>query len=325
MARYIVRRLLYLLLVILIITMLMFLIFYVMPPTDPALAFAGKLPTPEVIAEVRKNFGLDEPLHVQYWLFVKRLVTGDEGVYPGGGWPGLGFSYVYRTPVRELVLQRAPATFQLALGAAFVWLIIGIPVGILSALKRRSLADRAAMLFALIGVSAPVFWVGQIALFFFWLKIGISPGSGYEPLSNFGGWLGHLWLPWVVLALQFAAFYARMVRGNLLETMGEDYMRTARAKGLSERKVIGKHGLRASLTPVTTMFGMDLAILLGGVVITETVFNIPGLGSLVVEAANRGDLPLVLGITVLASFLVSFTSLAVDVIYGYLDPRVRYS
>ena len=320
MGRYIIRRLLYLLLVILIITMFMFFIFYVMPPTDPALAFAGKLPTPEIIAEVRHNFGLDKPLPVQYGIFVKRLFTGDEY-----GWPGLGFSYVYRTPVKDMIVERMPATFQLVLGGAVIWILVGLPIGVVSALKRRTFIDRASMGFALFGVSAPIFWVGLVALWIFWYKLHLSPGTGYEPISNPVAWLSYLWLPWIVLALQFAAFYARMVRGNLLETMGEDYIRTARAKGLPERKVIGKHGLRASLTPVVTMFGMDFAILLTGTIITESVFNIPGIGSLIAEAANRGDLPLVLAITVLAAFAVTFTSLIVDIIYAYLDPRVRYT
>ena len=320
MGRYIIRRLLYLLLVIVIITVLMFAIFFIMPPTDPALAFAGKQPTPEILAEVRRSLGLDKPVHIQYFLFVKRLFLGDEF-----GWPGLGRSYVYRESVRNLLIERFPASLQLAIGGAIIWLSIGIPIGILSALKRRSFADRAAMVFALIGVSAPIFWLGQIALFIFWQKLGISPGTGYEPMSNFGGWLSHMWLPWIILAVNFAAFYARMVRGNLLETMGEDYIRTARAKGLPERKVIGKHGLRASLTPVATMFGMDFAILVGQAVITESVFNIQGVGVLTVEAANRGDLPVLLGLTVLIALIVSFMSLFVDVLYAYLDPRVRYS
>lgn len=320
MGRYIIRRVLYLMLVLLIITLLMFLIFYVMPPTDPALAFAGKLPTPSIVAEVRENFGLDKPIYVQYGLFVKRLFLGDQY-----GWPGLGFSYVYRTSVRDLLFERLPVSFQLAVGGAVIWLSVGIPIGILSALKRRSFADRASMMFALVGVSAPIFWLGLIALFIFWTKLGISPGTGYEPLSNFGGWLSHMWLPWVILAVNFAAFYARMVRGNLLDTMGEDYIRTARAKGLPERKVIGKHGLRSSLTPIATMFGMDFAILVGQAVITESVFNIPGVGVLTVEAANRGDLPVMLGLTVLIAMMVSVMSLVVDVLYAYLDPRVRYS
>lgn len=322
MIRYIVRRLLYLVLVVLIITLATFLIFYVMPPGDPAVAFAGKNPTPDVIAEVKKQFGLDKPLWQQYVGFVQRIFMGDEY-----GWPGFGFSFDTRSAVRDEVFSRIGVSVQLAAGAAVLWLMVGIPIGILSALRRRSFLDRAAMGFALFGVSAPVFAVGLGALYLFWQVLGIEAvGTGYVPLtSNLGEWLGHLILPWSVLALQYAAFYARMVRGNLLETMGEDYMRTARAKGLTERMVIGKHGLRASLTPVVTMFGLDISLLVGGAVLTETVFNLPGLGQLIVSAVNRSDLPVVLATTVLAGLFVSFMSLVVDIVYAYLDPRVRYT
>jgi peptide/nickel transport system permease protein len=180
--------------------------------------------------------------------------------------------------------------------------------------------------FALFGVSAPVFWLGLMFLLIFWQKLGLLPGTGYVSFgSNPGEWLGHMIMPWVVLALLYAAFYARMVRANLIETMGEDYIRTARAKGLSERTVVGKHGLRASLTPVVTMFGIDFATLLGGAVITETVFNLPGIGAWVVGSVNSGDLPAVLGVVVIASFFIALLSLIVDIIYAYLDPRVRYT
>jgi peptide/nickel transport system permease protein len=252
---------------------------------------------------------------------VYRLFKGDEF-----GWPGLGFSFDSRTPVRDEIFDRAGVTFQLGAGAAIVWLLLGIPIGIVSALKRRSLFDRAAMGFALFGVSAPVFAVGLMALYIFWQKLHISPGSGFTPFGEDPkDWFGHMWLPWVVLALQYAAFYARMVRGNLLETLGEDYIRTARAKGLSERKVIGKHALRASLTPVVTMFGMDFSLLIGGAVLTESVFNLPGLGQLIIQSVIRSDLPVVLATTILAAFFVTFMSLVVDILYAYLDPRVRYS
>ncbi len=321
MGRYVERRLLYLLLVLLIITLTTFLIFYVMPPIDPAIVFAGRVPTPDIIAEVRQQFGLDRPLYVQYLTFVKNLVTGDEY-----GWPGLGFSYDTRSSVRDQVFSRVPVTIQLGLGAAVLWLLIGIPIGIVSALKRRTAVDRAAMSFALFGVSAPVFAVGLLALYIFWQKLGWSPGTGYVPFSEDpGAWFSHMWLPWVVLSLQFAAFYARMVRGNLLETLGEDYIRTARAKGLPERTVIGKHGLRSTLTPVVTIFGLDFSLLLGGAILTETVFNLPGLGLLVVSAVNTSDIPIVVAVTVIAALFVTFMNLVVDLIYGYLDPRVRLS
>lgn len=321
MGRYIARRLLYLLLVLLIITLATFLIFYVMPPGNPAVAFAGRQATPEIIAAVEKQFGLDQPLYVQYGRFVRDLFLGDEY-----GWPGLGFSYDTRSPVRSAILDRVPVTIQLGVGAAILWLILGIPIGIISALKRRTAVDRAAMGFALFGVSAPVFAVGLLGLYIFWQRLGWSAGTGFTQFSEDPGeWFSHMWLPWVVLSLQFAAFYARMVRGNLLETLGEDYIRTARAKGLPERTVIGKHALRSSLTPVVTIFGLDFSLLLGGAILTESVFNLPGLGQLVISAVNRSDIPVVLATTVIAALFVTFMALVVDLIYGFLDPRVRLS
>ena len=321
MGRYIIRRLLYVLVVVLIITMVTFLIFYVMPATDPSIQFAGRIPTPAIRAVVKHQFGLDKPIYEQYGLFVARLFKGDKY-----GWPGLGFSFYTRSPIREEIFSRVLVTVQVAVGAAVIWLLLGIPIGIVSALKRRSIADRFAMGFALFGVSAPVFWLGLLGLYVFWQKLHWVLGTGYVPIShNVGEWFGHLILPWIVLSLLFAAFYARMVRGNLLETMGEDYIRTARAKGLPERTVVGKHGLRSSLTPVVTMFGMDFGLLLGGAIITESVFNIPGLGQYVIQAVRQGDLPTVLSVTVVAAFAVTFMNLIVDIVYAYLDPRVRYS
>src|SRR6266581_2712063 len=255
MWRYIVRRLLWVAVVVLIITLITFLIFFVMPPTDPAVAFAGKQPTPEAIAQVRQQFGLDKPVWVQYGLFLKHLFAGDQY-----GWPGLGFSFATRQSVRSLLLDRVAITTQLALGAALVWVCIGIPIGIVSAVKRRTLVDRLSMGLALFFVSAPVFWLGLMALWLFWFKLGISAGTGYVSIAtSFGSWLG-----------------------NMIETMAQDYIRTARVKGLPEWKVIYKHGLRSSLTPVVTMFGMDLGTLFGGAVITETVFNLQGIGQWVV-------------------------------------------
>lgn len=321
MGRYIARRLLYLLLVVLIITLATFLIFYVMPPGNPAVAFAGRQATPDIIAAVEEQFGLDKPLYVQYGRFVKDLFLGDQY-----GWPGLGFSYVTRSSVRSAILDNIPVTMQLGAGAAVLWLTLGISIGIVSALRRRTIVDRAAMGFALFGVSAPVFAVGLFALFIFWQKLGWSAGTGFTPFKEDPGeWFSHMWLPWIVLSLQYAAFYARMVRGNLLETLGEDYIRTARAKGLSERKVIGKHALRSSLTPIVTLFGLDFSLLLGGAILTETVFNLPGLGSLVISAVQRSDIPVVLATTVVAALFVTFMALIVDLIYGMLDPRVRLS
>ena len=322
MGAYIARRLIYMAVTLLVITLITFLIFYVMPPTDPAIAFAGKQPTPEIVAEVKKQFGLDQPIYLQYGRFVRNIFLGDEY-----GWPGLGFSFDSRSPVRTELAERIGVTLQLASGGAVMWLLMGIPIGIISALKKGSAVDRAGMGFALFGVSAPVFWLALMALFVFWKKLGFAAlGTGYIPISeSFTGWLGHMILPWTVLAMLYAAFYARMVRGNLIETMGQDYIRTARAKGLSERTVIMKHGLRSSLTPIVTLFGLDFAGLIGGTVITETVFNLRGLGSYVVNSVLGGDLPVVLGITVVVAFSVVLMNLLVDLLYAYLDPRVRLS
>jgi peptide/nickel transport system permease protein len=319
--RYIIRRVIWVVFVLLLITLITYLIFFVMPPTDPAVNFAGKQPTPQAIAEVKRQFGLDKPFYVQYGLFVKHIFLGDQW-----GWPGMGFSFNTRSALKPIIFDRLTITAQLALGAALVWLSLGIPIGVLSALKPRSLGDRFAMGFALFGVSAPVFWLGLIFLYVFWFKLRIAAGSGYVPIGQgFFSWLNHMIMPWVVLALLFAAFYARMARGNLIETMGEDYIRTARAKGLSEKRVVFKHGLRASLTPVVTMVGMDLGTLLGGAVITETVFNLQGLGHYAIQSVHSGDLYAIVDVTLIAAFFVTFMNLFVDIVYAFLDPRVRYS
>ena len=322
MLRYIIRRLLWLVVTLLLITLFTYLIFFVMPPSDPAVRFAGKQPTPELIAEVKRQFCLDKPLLAQYGLFVKRIFLGDEY-----GWPGMGFSFNTRAALKPVIFDRMLITIQLALGAAVLWLLVGIPIGILSALKPRSLFDRFAMGFALFGVSAPVFFIGPLALYIFLFKLGWLPGSGFYPITRYGfaTWFSHMIMPLSVLALAFAAFYARMSRGNLIETMGEDYIRTARAKGLSERRVVLKHGLRSSLTPLVTMLGLDLGGLLGGAIITETVFNLQGLGNYAIQSVFSGDLYAILDVTIIAAFFVTFANLFVDVVYAFLDPRVRYT
>ena len=319
MWRYIVRRLLWVVVVVLVVTAITYVVFFVMPSGDPAVTFAGKNPTPEQIEEVRHQFGLDKPVPVQYLTFLKHIFLGDQY-----GWPGLGFSYSTRSPVKDQFFGRVLVTVQLAIGAALVWLAIGIPIGIISAIRRRTLTDRLSMGFALFFVSAPVFWLGLMGLWLFWFKLRWSPGTGYVSWSaSFTGWLSHMILPWIVLALLYAASYARMTRGNLLETMGQDYIRTARVKGLSERKVILKHGLRASLTPIVTLIGLDLGALLGGAVITETVFNLQGVGQWAVASVFQGDLPVVLAVTVVVAIAVTMMNLVVVIVSAYLDPRVR--
>src|SRR6266496_3615071 len=266
MGRYIARRFLWIFFVLLIVTLITYVIFFILPPGDPAVRFCGRQPTTACIQEIRVQFGLNKPFYIQYARFVERFFRGDQY-----GWPGLGFSFNTRSALKPIIFSRMLVTMQLAFGAAVVWLLIGIPIGILSALRPRSVFDRLAMGFALFGVSAPVFFLGPLFLYLFWFKFGIAPGSGYYAIGQYGlgTWFSHFIMPWIVLALLYAAFYARMTRANLIETMGQDYIRTARAKGLSERTVVLKHGLRASLTPVVTMFGLDVGGLLGGAFITE--------------------------------------------------------
>ncbi|HEX6230377.1 MAG TPA: ABC transporter permease [Actinomycetota bacterium] len=322
MGRYLVRRTLFLILVLWIVSVVTFLIFVKLPPGDPARRAAGRRATAETIADAREALGLDKPVFVQYGRFAKGLVP----------WPGwflneeVYFSWSNFVPVREEIAGRLPVSATLALGAAGTWLLLGVPIGVISAVRRRSIADRAAMVFALFGVSAPIFWLAQVFLFVFWFKLGIAPGSGLERDATLleSVFQGKFIMPWVVLALAYAAFYARMIRGNLIETMGEDYIRTARAKGLSEGRVIYRHGLRAALTPVVTMMGLDLGALLGGAFITETVFNLPGVGQYAVRAIYTNDFPAVMGVTILAAFFIVVANLVVDVVYAFLDPRVRY-
>jgi peptide/nickel transport system permease protein len=321
MAAYILRRLGWAILVLLAVTLITYFIFYKLPPGDPALRFVGKQPTPQSIALVRHNLGLDKPFYVQYYKFVKAIVLGDKF-----GWPGLGYSYDSSVPIREKIIEKAPRTLSLIGGAAILWLIGGVLIGVVSAIKRRTIVDRLAMGFALFGISAPVFWLGLMALFIVWYKFNLTAGTGYTPFSQSPReWASHLLLPWIVLAMLYAAIYARMVRGNLLDAMGEDYIRTARAKGLSEKRVIFRHGLRASLAPIVTMFGLDIALLVGGAVITESVFNLDGLGFMAVDSVFRQDLPATLGVVLVATFAIVIMNLVVDIFYAFLDPRVRFA
>lgn len=322
MIRYIIRRLLWVVLVLVIVTVLTYAIFFLLPAGDPALRFVGKNNTPEALAAVREQFGLNHPWWVQCLTFMKHIFLGDKY-----GWPGLGVSFSSREALKNTVFNRMFVTMQLSLGAAVVWLLIGIPIGILSALRPHSILDRTTMGLAILGISMPVFFLGPLALYVFWFKLGWLPGTGYYPIGQYGvgPWFSHFVLPWVVLAVLYAAFYARLSRANLMETMGEDYIRTARAKGLSERTVVLKHGLRSSLTPIVTIFGLDLAGLLGGAVITESVFNLPGIGQYLIKSVHNLDLYAVVDITVIAAFFVVMANLVVDILYAFLDPRVRYS
>lgn len=325
MFQYIVRRLLWAIVSLILVIGMVFLIFFVMPAIAArgtgvsgqkivAISFAGKNPRPSQVAAVTKRLGLDQPLYVQFGRYVGNAFQGD-----------LGFSYQTQEPVTSAILSRLPATASLAVGASIVWLVMGVGIGVISALRSRSFWDRSSMFFALIFLSMPTFWLGLMAVFFFDSGLNVYETGEYVALtSNPIGWFKIMWLPWLVLALVSAAIYARMVRGNMLEVQSEDYIRTARAKGLPERSVT-RHTLRSALTPVVTMYGLDLGVLLGGAIITERIFNIPGIGSYSVDAILSNNLPIILGTTVFAATFVIVANLLVDIAYATLDPRVRYS
>jgi peptide/nickel transport system permease protein len=320
MARYVIRRLAWGVLLLILVSALTFVLFRVLPTADPARLRAGHDASPKVIAAIRSDLGLNKPLIDQFWLYMKGLFLHGE----------LGYSYYSGASVGSLVADRLPATLSLALGAAIIWLIVGLPVGIVSALRRRSRVDRASMGTALVLISAPEYWLGLIALYLFAADIGqirALPGAGaYTGLTvDPWRWMTSLILPWLVLASGFAAVYARVMRGSLIETMGQDWIRTARAKGLPERRVVLHHGVRAAITPVMTMFALDLGMLLGGAVLVETVFQIPGVGRLNYEAITHADFPIIQGTVLLAAAFIIVANILVDIAYAYLDPRVRLS
>jgi peptide/nickel transport system permease protein len=319
MGAYIVRRVLWMIVLLFVVSGLTFVIFFVLPSADPAVLRAGRQPSPQLVAAIRHNLGLDRPKIVQYADYMKQVFLHLD----------FGYSYQNNISVKTQILQRLPATASLALGAAVVWVVSGVSIGIISAVKSRSLIDRVSMGGALVAISAPVYWLGLLMLYLFSNDIGkfkIFPGAGsYVPLSEDPvKWFTSLIMPWLVLAAAYAAFYARMVRGNLIETMGEDYIRTARAKGLSEKRVVLRHGLRSAMTPIVTVLGLDIGLLLGGVILTETVFNIPGTGRLLYDSIERSDLPMIQGTVLLGTFFIVVANLIVDIAYAFVDPRVRY-
>jgi peptide/nickel transport system permease protein len=320
MTRYLVRRLLWAVVLLLLVSALTFVLFYVLPSGDPAQLRAGRTASPETIETIRRNLGLDDPLPQQYWAFLKGLVLHFD----------LGYSYYSGASVTSLIADRLPATISLAVGAVVLWIAIGTPIGIVSAVRRRSWIDRLLMGGALLAMSAPVYWVGLVALYLFADDIGrfpLLPGANaYVPLTQDPGrWVTSLLLPWLVLAGTFAAVYARMLRGSLIEAMSEDYVRTARAKGIGELRVVLRHGVRTAITPVITALGVEVGVLLGGAVLTETVFNVPGIGRLNYDAIVHADLPVIQGTVLLAALFVVVANLVVDVLYAFLDPRVRYA
>jgi peptide/nickel transport system permease protein len=320
MTRYIIRRLLWGVLLLIAVSALTFVLFRILPTADPAKLRAGRLQNPKIIAEIRHDLGLDKSLLTQFWLYMKGIFLHFN----------LGYSYYSNAPVKELIFNRLPATVSLVIGGAIIWLISGVGVGIVSARRAGSRLDRATMGAALVLVSAPEYWLGLLALFFFASDIGkvhVFPGAGsYVGLTaEPAKWFTSMIMPWLVVAAGTAAIYARLIRGSLIETMGEDYIRTARAKGLSERSVVLRHGLRSAINPIVTIFGVDIAALLGSSVLVETVFDIPGIGRLNYIAITHSDYPIIQGTVLFASMVVILANIVVDIVYAFLDPRVRYS
>ncbi|GAA0965942.1 ABC transporter permease [Actinocorallia libanotica] len=335
MFAFIVRRLFGAVAMLMIVSMVTFGIFFLLPKlagqtTDQlAASYAGKAPTQEAITDIKERLGLDDPIAVQYGRFVKGIVAGQD--FSNGpsvmhcDAPCLGYSFRNSEPVLPTLLDRAPVTLSLAAGAAVIWLVVGVGIGIISALRRGSLFDRLAMMTALAGVSLPIYFTGLVSLAVFAYGLKLWPnGVAYTSfLDNPVDWAYNLILPWVTLAFLYAALYARLTRAGMLETLNEDYIRTARAKGLPERTVITKHALRASLTPILTVFGLDLGLLLGGAVLTEKTFGFAGLGALSIDSIESGDLPMVMGVVLLATVFIVLASLIVDILYAVVDPRVR--
>jgi peptide/nickel transport system permease protein len=332
---YIIRRIMIAILLLFIISAVTFSIFFLVPrlagasPEDLASRYVGRTSGAEQIHATAERLGFTDPLPVQYGRFVKGLVAGaDYNLGPTTEHcpaPCFGYSFVNQTPVWPDLLDRLPVTISLAAGAAVLWLVGGVSAGVVSALRRGSVFDRSAMGVALAGVSMPIFFTGLLLLTIFSYKLGLTaPGGSYTPFQvNPARWAYDLILPWVALAFLYAAAYARLTRAGMLETMNEDYIRTARAKGLPERRVVLKHGLRSTLTPIVTIFGLDLGLLLGGAILTESTFSLPGIGKYAVDAIVNNDLPKVLGVTLVAAFFVVFASLVVDVLYAVIDPQVR--
>lgn len=334
MITYIIRRLIAALLLLFIVSVVTFGIFFVVPqllggtPETLATRYVGRAATPETVHLIADQLGFYDSIPVQYIHWLQGVLFGASYDYGSGveqcHAPCFGYSFITHQQVWPELLDRLPVTFSLAIGAAFLWLLFGMSTGVVSALRRGSLIDRAAMTISLAGVSLPIFFTGIMALSLSHI-LNFGP-SDYGYVNFFDdpiGWANVLLLPWVTLAFLFSAQYARLTRAGMLETMGEDYIRTARAKGLRERDVTLRHGLRGALTPILTIFGLDFGLLIGGAVLTEKTFSLPGLGKYAIDAIGANDLPKVMGVTIMAAFFVIAASLIVDLLYAVVDPRVR--
>jgi peptide/nickel transport system permease protein len=315
MLTFLTRRLVGAVLVCVAVTFIVFVIFIVVPSGDPATRIAGKNATTQNIINIRHTWGFDKPFYVQYGRLMKKMFTGKL------------VSYTSQQNVVSQIWQGMPATFSLTIGAAIIWLFFGILVGVISAVTAGRLSDRAITVLALIGISMPVFWLGIIARYYLaeggvttFFPDGEYVGITQNPLQ----WISHLVLPWLVLAVLFIGFYGRVLRGNILDTINEDYVRTAKAKGLTPRRILVKHVLRTSMIPIVTLFGLDFAATLGGgAILTESVFDLHGVGEYAANNIASFDLPPLLGVTMYGAFFIVMFSVIVDLFYAYLDPRIR--
>jgi peptide/nickel transport system permease protein len=333
--RYVIRRILWAGVLMVAVTLVSYIIFFAVP-TDPARLVAGKAARPIDIQRARHFLRHDKPRWYQYGAILGRLsgVRWDRKHNTIWNvklkWPSLGTSFATRQDVNMIVGHAAPVTASLVIGGALIWMLIALPLGILSALRPRSLLDRATMVFVLIGISAHPVWIGLVFSYIFGYKLGWTPITGYcnaiNPTGSCGGpvqWAYHLILPWITFALLFAALYARMIRANVMEALNEDYVRTARAKGAPESQVMRSHVLRNALLPVVTMLGMDISVALGGAIFTESVYSLPGLGRTLLQSLDAVDLPIMVGIVVFATTCIILINLLVDLLYAVIDPRIR--
>ncbi|HVO53779.1 MAG TPA: ABC transporter permease [Solirubrobacterales bacterium] len=313
MARFIVRRLVGMVAVLFAVSVIVFMVFNVLPNTNPAQLLAGKNANPVLVKSIEEEWGFDEPLPVQYVEMMKKVFTGELT------------SYKPRIPVDEQIAQGIPATFSLTIGAAVIWLFFGLLLGYLSAIRAGSWLDKLLTGVAVAGISIPVFLIAPVLLYFLTYKNQIFPNGQYVSLSEDPWeWVQHLILPWVTLAILSIGFYSRVLRSNMLDVMNEDYVRTARAKGLSERRVMTRHVLRNSLIPIVTLFGLDFgATIAGTAIITEVLYSLNGVGAYAAEAALKFEMPPIIGVTLYGAFFVVFVNAVVDIAYAYLDPRVR--
>ena len=335
MIAFIIRRLFTTIFLLLVVSLITFAIFFLIPRLagqnayELATQYVGRNPTRAAILQIEQKLGLNAPLYLQYGRFVKAIVVGTH--YNSGTNvtycppPCFGYSFRSQQPVWPQMTSALPVTLSLAIGASVLWLVGGVTIGVISALRRGTFFDRFSMAVALAGVSLPIFFTGLIALELFSYKWPLFPNVQYVNFTtNPALWARNLVLPWITLAFLYAALYARLTRSTMLETMSEDYIRTARAKGLRERDVVVKHGLRSALTPITTIFGIDLGLLIGGAIITEVTFSLHGLGLFTYQAIQNQDFPEIMGVVLLSSFFIVIANLVVDILYAVIDPRVRY-